>query len=94
MEKRKLTISVDFNYSINPENVHDNESDEWVRGLVTNMVANAGLNDLVDNVGAKIKQGFDEHDWQCEALHISHTIEVSDLNGKKKIGKKRTEVEV
>lgn len=90
MEKRKITVTVVFEYQTHPENPGDYESDEWLRGLVSNVVRTAGIQNLVDNVDAKIVQDVKEHDWVVERLHVSHGIEIGDMNGKVKTGKKRT----
>lgn len=91
-ESRKLTVEVDLCFKVAPNNSYDWESDEWLRGLVTSLLSNAGLPDMIDNVGAKLKQGMNDNERACDSLQLTHSIQVGDLNGKKKTGKFKTEV--
>lgn len=87
MIERKMKITVDFDFTIGPRVGTNDESVDYLQGMVRTLLKNAHIAELQEQLQNKIEDGAAEMEWDCERVRTAYLITIGDQGPKLKRGK-------
>jgi hypothetical protein len=92
MIERKVKITVEFDFTISPRVGTNDESVDYLQGMVRALLKQTRLAELQSELQDKIEDGAAEMEWDCERVTTGYFVVIGDEAAKQKRGRHGKEI--